>query len=233
MINNKSVSSNLFTRFLSKLLHKETYVHFWQTLKYAFYVIFHPADGFWDLIHAKRGSYSAANFIVILTLLTHVWKLQFTSFLILDVKWDEVNIFLEFATILAPLLIFCVCNWGVTTLFDGKGHLGDIYKGTAYALTPYPLIQLPLIVVSLFITKEEIAFYSVFNVISILWCTILIFMAMMMIHAYSFGKTVLFTIMTIFGMAVFVFIILLFFSMISQGVSYFISLGREVMFRLN
>jgi hypothetical protein len=221
------------TRRLKKLTDKSTYVRFRDTLKYSLYVIFHPADGFWDLIHAKRGSYAAANFIVILTLLTSVWRLRFTSFVVMNVHWEEVNIFEEFASILIPLLIFCVCNWALTTLFDGKGHLGDIYMGSAYALTPYSLIQIPIIILSNFVTKDEAAFYTVFDSISIIWCAILIFMAMMMIHQYSFGKTVLFTIITAFGMLVFIFIRLLFFSMISQGVAYFVSLGREIMFRLN
>jgi len=197
------------------------------------YVIFHPADGFWDLIHAKRGSYAAANFIVIVTLLTHIWKLQFTNFIILNVNWNRVNILMEIASILLPLAIFCICNWGVTTLFDGKGHLGDIYMGTAYAMTPYPLIQIPLIILSNVVTREEASFYWVFNNLSFIWMGILLFMAMMMIHAYGFGKTLIFTIFTAFGMLVFIFIMLLFFSMISQGIAYFVSLGREVVFRLN
>ncbi|MBR5402535.1 MAG: hypothetical protein IK102_12095 [Treponema sp.] len=225
--------SNFVTRRLKKLTLKETYVRFFSTLKYAFYVIFHPADGYWDLIHAKRGSYAAANFIVIMTLLTSVWRLRFTSFVVMQVHWEEINVFEQFAAILLPLAIFCICNWALTTLFDGKGHLGDIYMGTAYGLTPYPLIQIPIIIISNFVTVEEVAFYSIFNTISILWCAMLIFMAMMMIHQYGFFKTLMFTIFTIFGMLVFIFIMLLFFSMISQGIAYFVSLGREVIFRLN
>ncbi len=221
------------TKKIKKMGQKENYVKFLTTLKYAFYVIFHPADGFWDLTHAKRGSYSAANFIVFMTLLTHIWKLRYTNFLFLDVQWQKVNIFMEFATILLPLAIFCICNWGVTTLFDGKGTLGNIYMGTAYALTPYVLLQIPMIILSNVVTVEEGAFYVVFNNISLMWCLMLIFMAMMMIHAYSAGKTFLFMIFTIFGMLVFIFIMLLFFSMISQGVAYFVSLAKEVMFRLN
>ena len=220
-------------RKLNKLRQKETYVHFFETLKYSLYVIWHPADGFWDLIHAKRGSYAAANFIVIMTLLTHIWKLQFTNFVIMNVNWNRVNVLEEIATIILPLVIFCICNWGVTTLFDGKGHLGDIYMGTAYALTPYLLIQIPLILLSQIVTRDEAQFYWVFSDISFVWVGILLFMAMMMIHAYSFGKTLLFTVFTAFGMLVFIFIMLLFFSMISQGVAFFISLGREVIFRLN
>ena len=221
------------TRRLKKLTLKSTYTRFFDTLKYSLYVMVHPADGFWDLIHAKRGSYAAANFIVILTLLTQIWRLRFTSFVVMNVHWEYVNIFEEFATILLPLGIFCVCNWALTTLFDGKGHLGDIYMGSAYALAPYPLIQIPIIIISNFVTRDEVAFYAIFNNISLVWCGILIFMAMMMIHAYGFGKTLLFTIFTAFGMLVFIFIMLLFFSMISQGVAYFVSLGREVIFRLN
>ena len=225
--------SNFVTRRLKKLTLKETYVRFFSTLKYALYVMFHPADGDWDLIHAKRGSYAAANFIVILTLFTQIWRLRFTSFVVMNVYWEAVNIFKEFATILLPLAVFCICNWALTTLFDGKGHLGDVYMGTGYALAPYPLIQIPIIIISNFVTRDEVAFYTIFNTISIIWCAILLFMAMMMIHQYSFGKTLLFTVFTVFGMLVFIFIILLFFSMISQGVSFFVALGREIIFRLN
>ena len=221
------------TRKLKTLGQKEIYINFWKTLKYSLYVIFHPADGMWDLIHAKRGSYAAANFIVILTLLTHIWKLRFTSFLFNNLNWEKVNIFMEIASILLPLAIFCICNWACTTLFDGKGHLGDVYMGTAYALTPYPLIQIAVIIISRFVTADEGTFYTVFENLSMLWCLILIFMAMMMIHQYGFGKTLLFTFITLFGMLVFIFIMLLFFSMISQGVAYFVALGKEVMFRLN
>lgn len=221
------------TRRLKKFTQKATYKHFFDTLKYAWHVIFHPADGYWDLIHAKRGSYAAANFIVILTLLTRVWRLRFTSFVVMNVHWEEVNVFEEFATVIVILGVFCICNWALTTLFDGKGHLGDVYMGTAYGLAPYPLIQIPIIIISNFVTRDEVAFFDIFDTISLVWCGILIFMAMLQIHQYGFAKTLLFTIFTIFGMLVFVFIVLLFFSMISQGVAYFVSLGREVIFRLN
>ncbi len=221
------------TNKLAKLKQKETYKRFFNTLRYSLYVIFHPADGYWDLIHAKRGSYAAANFLVILTLFIHIWKLHFTSFMFNEKNWEKVNVLMEISSILVPLAIFCICNWACTTLFDGKGHLGDVYMGTAYALTPYIVIQLPLIILSNFVTVEEGTFYTVFNDISLLWCVMLLFMAMMMIHQYSFAKTLLFTIITVFGMLVFIFILLLFFSMISQGVAYFVSLAREIMFRLN
>lgn len=218
---------------LQKFGQKQTYIHFLQTLKYSLHVVFHPADGFWDLTHEKRGSYAAANFILLFTVLTHVWKLQWTSFLFLDVNWNKMNVLIQIASILLPLFIFCVCNWGVTTLFDGKGKLGEIYMCTCYALTPYVLLQIPMIILSHGVTGQEGTFYVFFNSLTFIWIGILIFMGMMMLHQYTFSKTLLFMIASAFAMLVFIFILMLFFSMISQGIAYFVSLGREILFRLN
>ena len=189
-------------------------------------------DGFWDLTHEKRGTYAAANTILIITLLVRVFKLQFTSFIFNKVYWEELNIFLYLASVLFPLALFVVGNWALTTLFDGKGRLGQVYMATCYALTPYPLIQIPLIIFSNGVTVDEAEFYTVVSGISLVWAALLIIAAMGQIHEYSMAKNILFMVASLFAMMVMIFILLLFFSMITQGVAYFISLGRELLFRL-
>lgn len=203
-----------------------------QSLKFALYCITHPFDGFWDLTHEKRGSIAAANTILILTLIVRIMKLQYTSFIFNKVYWPKVNIFLYLASILFPLALWCVGNWGLTTLFDGKGRLSQVYMATCYSMTPYPLIQFPLILFSNVVTVDEAEFYSVVSVISIIWAALLILAAMSQIHEYKMSKTLLFTVATGFAMLVMVFILLLFFSMISQGIAYFISIGKEILFRM-
>lgn len=217
---------------IASLKKKETFAHYLATLKFALYCITHPLDGFWDLTHERRGSLAAANTILFLTLLVRVMKLRYTSFIFMNVYWEGINIFLYIASVLFPLLLWVVGNWALTTLFDGKGRLGQVYMATCYALTPYPLMQFPLMIFSNFVTVDEMEFYTVLSVLSLVWTIALIFAAMMQIHEYSLGKNVLFTIASLFAMLVIVFILLLFFSMIAQGVSYFISLGREILFRL-
>ena len=217
---------------LASLKKKETYSRYFASLKFSLYCITHPLDGFWDLTHEKRGSLAAANTILFLTLLVRILKLPYTSFMFMMVYWEGINIFLYLASVVFPLALWCVGNWGLTTLFDGKGTLKQVYMATCYGLTPYPLLQLPMIFLSNVITAEEAEFYVVLGSFSMLWVGVLIVAAMMEIHEYKMGKTVLFTIATVFAMLVMVFILLLFFSMISQGVSYFISLYREIMFRL-
>ena len=83
-----------------------------------------------------------------------------------------------------------------------------------------------------YVTVDEREFYSVLSGISLVFAALLIVTAMGQIHEFSFGKNILFTIFTLFAMLVMIFILMIFFSMISQGVAYFISLGKEFLFRL-
>lgn len=217
---------------IASLVNKEKYRRYIDSLKFALYCITHPFDGFWDLTHEKRGTYAAANTILILTLIVRVAKLRYTSFIFLNVYWEELNIFLYLASIVFPLTLWVVGNWGLTTLFDGKGRLGQVYMATCYALTPYPLMQFPMMIFSNFVTVDEAEFYAVLGIISLVWAALLMIAAMSQIHEYSMSKTLLFTVMSLFAMLVIIFILMLFFSMITQGIAYFISLAREMMFRL-
>ena len=211
------------------LTPKEKYI---DSLKFARYCTTHPLDGFWDLTHEKRGTYAAANTILVLSLLIRIMKLRYTSFLFMDVYWEDLNIFLYLASILFPLSLWVVGNWGLTTLFDGKGKLGQVYMATCYAFTPYVLVQFPLMVFSNFVTVQEGQFYVVVSTLSLIYSALLVIAAMGQIHEYSAGKNLLFTVATLFAMLVMIFILMIFFSMISQGVAYFISLAKEFMFRM-
>lgn len=195
-------------------------------------MIVHPFDGFWDLKHENRGTLAAANILVFLTLLARLLSLQFTSFLFLDVNWENVNIWLEIAEILLPLLIFVVANWALTTLFDGKGGMKDVYITTAYALTPFPLIQIPLCIISNVLAIDEGALYTFFSALSVVWCAALLLCGLMQTHEYTMGKTVLSLFATLIGMAVIIVLLMLVFSMTSEAISYFVSLGREIIIRL-
>ena len=217
---------------LASLKKKETYTRYFKSFKFAFYCMTHPLDGYWDLTHEKRGSLAVANTILILTLVARITSLQFTSFIFNQVYWPEINIFLYLGSIVFPLALWVVGNWALTTLFDGKARLPQIYIATCYAMLPYPLFQFPLIIFSNVVTVNEAEFYTLINTIVLIFCGIYIVVAMMQIHEYTMSKTILFTAFSIFAMLVIVFILLLFFSMISQGIAYFVSIVREILFRI-
>ncbi len=202
------------------------------SLKYALHLVIHPLAGFWDLIHEKKGSIGAANIIVALVLVTRLIRLRFTGFMFLDVYWPNVSIWTEVLQILAPLLLFVVANWAITTLFDGKGSLKHVYMGVAYALTPYILLQIPMVIMSNFVTADEGMFYGLFDGLSLLWCGMLILSGLMKIHDYSLGKTVLSTLVSVVGMLAIALLCLIFFSMFSEAIGYFTSLVQEIRIRI-
>lgn len=202
------------------------------SVKYLFYVLFHPFDGFWDLVHEKRGSLAAAHTFVALFLLTRVVKLLFTNFQFMNAPLQYINIFEQCGSLLLPFLILCIANWGMTTLFDGKGRFQDIYMAMSYALMPYVLIQLPLVFLSNMITYEEAAFYSVLMSVSIIWCLLLVFVGLMEVHDYGPGKTLIFLFVTVLGALIIIFLLLVFFSLLSDAIGYFVSMYREISFRL-
>ena len=217
---------------LSRKINKQSFQKFLDSFKYAFYVITHPFDGFWDLVHEKRGSMAAANPLLILPVLTNLWSMRFTNFMFNDVRWERVNIWQQVLGLLAPLLIYCVANWCLTTLFDGKGRLKDIYMGMCYSLTPYILIMNPVTIISNFVTDEEGAFLAYFNVLAIAWAAIWILISVMQIHDYSLMKAILAIAFSAVGMMIIVFLIMLFFSLVSDAVAFFISIGKEILFRI-
>ncbi len=203
------------------------------SLRYSLYVITHPFDGFWDLVHEKRGTLAAAHTFLILFLLTRVLKLMLTSFQFISAPVQYINVFEEMGSLALPFLILCLANWAMTTLFDGKGRFKDIYMAMCYALVPYILIQLPMILVSNMLTYEEGSFYSVFLTVSVIWCVFLVFVGLMQVHDYGPGKTLVFIVVTVLGAAVIIFLLLVFFSLLSDAAAYFVSMYREIVFRLN
>jgi hypothetical protein len=214
------------------LNNKEWWQHIGKTLKYSLYVCTHPLDGFWDLTHEKRGSMGAANIIIGLAVIIEVLRLTLTNFQFVKINMEYFNSLIVALRILLPVGLWTVANWSLTTLMDGKGRMFEIYMSVCYALTPYVIINMIMIILSQFITFEEGAIYWVLAGFSAVWTGILILAAMMMVHDYSLVKTILSSLLTIVGMGVMVFIFVIFFSLISDAVAYFISLYKEILFRL-
>lgn len=214
------------------VINKSKARKFLDSLRYALYVITHPFDGFWDLTHEKRGSLASAHVLVVLFFLTNLWSMRYSNFMFNNVLWEKVNIWMQIAGNIAPIIIYSAANWCLTTLFDGKGRFSDVYIGTAYALTPYIILTNLSTILSNFVTVEEGAFITIFSTLALIWCGFLILVSVMQIHDYSLGKAVLAIIASVAGMMIIVFLLLLFFSLISDGIAYFVSIYKEIMFRV-
>jgi len=215
-----------------KYLEKAWWQRLGTTLKYSLYVSTHPLDGFWDLTHENRGSIAAANVILFVMVITEIMRLTLTSFQFITINMEYFNAIIVLMRVLLPVFLWTVANWSLTTLMDGKGKMFEIYMAVCYALAPYVIINVILIVLSQFITFDEGAIYWVLGGFSMLWTGMLILAGMMMVHDYSLVKTILSSLLTVVGMGVMVFIFVVFFSLVSDAVAYFISLYKEILFRV-
>lgn len=187
-----------------------------EKLRYTGYLLGHPLDGFWDLKHEKRGSLSAATVILVSACFTRVFASRYTGFLFRASDSGNVSLMFEAAKILVPFLLWCIVNWAVTTLVDGKGSFRDIYMATAYALAPVIIVYIPLTVVSNFMTLGEGTYYALFFNIALIWTVAMVLAGNMEIHDFSLSKTILTCVITIAGIGVVIYVGLLFFSFIDQ-----------------
>lgn len=204
----------------------------WQALRYSIHVIFHPADGFWDLKHEKRGSVSAATILLILIVIAFIFTRQYTGFALNYSKIEELNIIMESLSVLIPFLLWCLVNWALTTLWDGKGRMKDIYVASAYALTPLFLVYIPATILSNYLTIEEGTFYYLFLAIGAVWTFALLFMATLVTHDYSVGMTFFTMIATVIGIGMVCFVGLLLFYVVDQVIQFAHELYVELTFRV-
>lgn len=202
-----------------------------KTIKYAFHVIFHPFDGFWDLKREKRGSLAAALTFVALTIITLTLEKQKTAFLFNPYRLEYINVVVDIVTVLLLYILWCVANWCLTSLMDGEGKFKDIAIATGYSLFPIILLRLPMILLSYMLTSSEGSFYEVIGVVSYLWAGALLILGTMITHQYTVKKTLLTCICTIVGMGVIMFIGLLFFNVIQQMITFISIIYEEIRFR--
>jgi len=217
---------------MNYFVDKAWWEHVGKTLKYSLYTSTHPLDGFWDLTHEKRGSFAAANIIVAVSVIIEVLRMTLTSFQFVRVNMENFNAVIVFMRILLPVFLWTLANWSLTTLMDGRGRMGEIYMAVAYALAPSVIINAVMIILSQVLTFDEAAVYRFLSGLSIGWTALLIIAGMMMVHDYSLAKTFLSSFLTIIGMGIIVFIFIIFFSLVSDSIAYFVSLYKEILFRV-
>ena len=201
-------------------------------LKYSFYILVHPFDGFWCAKSEKRGNAKSATIIIGLVILVYILSRQMTGFIFNFNDPKEINIISEILSVIIPVALWCFSNWGITTLMDGEGTLKDVYIACAYALVPLVIINIPMIVLSNVVALEEAEIYYVLNTFSVLWVGFLLVVGTMTIHQYTLKKTVLTIIIAVVGMALMLFLALLFFALIQQLINFLYIFYKEFMLRL-
>lgn len=201
-------------------------------LRYSFYVLTHPFDGFYDLKHENRGSLLLATVYILLWVISNVLVHDVTSFLYNETGLQLVSIQTEFNKVLIITLLFCIGNWSITTLMEGEGRFRDIYMVFGYSTLPLSLINIPLAFLSQSFTYAESAYYGILTVLAGIWFFFLLFTGIMTVHQYTVTKMLITSVLTVIAMLALAFIYLLFFHLISEFVMYVTAIWQELSFRV-
>jgi len=203
----------------------------WEQVVYAFHIIFHPFDGFWDMKHEKRGGLKGAITVLVFTILGFIYYALGQSF-IFDPYQFGISFISEILSIIVPLILWIVANWCLTTLFDGEGSMKDITVATCYALLPIPMMLIPATLLTNVLSLDEAGIVSLVATIGYVWAFFLIFLGTMVVHDYSLSKNIIITVSTIVGMAFIMFVGVLFSGLVTKLFSFVYNIYTELALRI-
>ncbi len=203
---------------------------FKQEVMYAFHLIFHPFDGFWDLKHERRGSVRAGILYVALALLAICYNAVGRAY-IFNPRAGNVNIFSTCLSLIVPIVLWVVSNWCLTTLFEGEGSIKDIFISTCYSLVPLILLMIPATALTNVLTANQASIYNLLISIGWVWVFMLLFFGTMVTHDYPLMKNVLTMIGSVVGMAFIMFCGVLFSTLMVKMVSFISGIITELSYK--
>ncbi|MCR5584092.1 MAG: YIP1 family protein [Lachnospiraceae bacterium] len=200
-------------------------------IKYFFYTMSHPMDGFYWIRHKDRGSVLLAIILVALFSFSFTLNRLHSGFVVNEIDKRGVDSFYELVGILAFYLILCVSNWSITCLMNGEGRLKDIAIAIGYGTFPITVGMIVTTLFSHFLAEGEQVFYTLVLGICIAYGILLILMGIMQVHNYTLGKTLLTVLLTFIAFLIIVFLLLLLSNLIGAVINFFVSVYREIIFK--
>jgi len=202
-----------------------------EKIKYLFYTLSHPMDGFYRIRHQEKGSVPVAVLSVILMSFAFTANRLLAGFVVNDVDPRSVDSVYELMSVLILFALMCISNWSVTCLMNGEGRLKDIAVAIGYGTVPVTITLILATILSGFIADGEQAFYLVLLYAGITYGIIVMLIGIMQVHNYTLGKTILTLILTFAAFLVIVFLILLLFDLTGKVMTFFKSIYTEIIFR--
>jgi hypothetical protein len=201
-------------------------------VKYALYVTTHPFNGFWNIKMKIDGSKTGAAIILALYVITSLFNVKFSGYLFNPQYGMKVNILVEISKIAVPFILWSVSNWCFTTLMQGEGTFENIATATGYSLTPLLAYNIIMIFLSNFLTIQEGMFISVIGGMSFFIFGFLMLVNVVVIHQYTLIKAIITIFLTLLGMAVMVFLIILCFNLLQEIIDTAKSIINEIVLRI-
>lgn len=200
-------------------------------IKFPAFILAHPLKGFDYFKREKKARMSVAISFIIITIILRVLEFQYSGFVVNQQNPNELNTFQEIAFIIFPILLFVVSNWSVTTLFDGKGKMKEIFMMICYSLFPLIIAKIIGLIFSNIIVEEEVGFYLLIMGLGSFLMVYMLFFGLISIHEYGVLKCIGSILGTVLALLVLLFILLLGFDLFQQIYGFIYTIYREISLR--
>jgi len=191
------------------------------------YCLRHPVDGFEQFRHRKLYFMPLATSVILFWMVAAIVKSYSTAYIYNSV---DINTYNPLSTVLSTVglfLIFVVSNWCIASFIEGKGTFSHIFCMTAYSLIPYIVTELICIPLSYMLTADEAIFITIIKAIGIIWSAVVIYLGTYAIHQFSAGKTFGSLILTVVGMIIILFVLIMIYTLLQQAFGFVYSLYVE------
>ena len=197
-----------------------------------FYTIMHPFNCSYDIRFKEKGNTVFTIIILTVFFLTSIYQRQNTGYIFNNNKLSELNVFLQFISVVLPFVLFVISNWIVAILMNGTGRFRDIWIYGAYCCVPFILGNIVSVWLSNILVREE-PFGGYVQVAGAAWSLINLFIGLMIMHEYGFTQNVFSCICTIFVMFILLFLIMLVGNLASDLYGFVMTVAKELIFRMS
>jgi tetratricopeptide (TPR) repeat protein len=200
-------------------------------LHYIAYLMIHPADGFAELRYNHKYSLLYANCIAALWFLTACLNSNYNGFIFRPVTDSEFDIFISIGSTVGALGLFTLVNWLLSTFFEGKGRLKEIWIYLSYSMLPLVAGNLLELVLTNVLSADEAVFISVLRTGVLVWTLLLGFIALSKLHQYGTIKCLFTVFCTVAGILILLFLVFLMINLWTQVVGFVGMIVKEVTYR--
>ena len=201
-------------------------------IRTALHTFIHPFDTFNAIRWKGHGSLFIAGLILLLYYGLSVFGILKGGFMYYDVNLEWYSALYTFLPTVGLMILWVIINWAVCTLLEGKGKMRHIFTVACYALLPKLISTILMLVFSYTLLPDENGIIGIVNTVCDIWFYLLMFLGAMTVHEFTFARTVGTTILTLLGMALAVFIILMILILFQDFYSFIVSVIKETAFRL-
>ena len=201
-------------------------------LQYWGHSLLHPFDGFFEIRFRNHGSLLIATLLLIAYGILRCLSYQYTGFVMNFNNIEEMDALSIFISTISVVLLASVSNWTITTLFNGKGKLEDIYIVICYSLTVLIIGDVVVTFASNFVATEEVMILTSIQMVCYVYFVFLLVAGLGTIHEYGFGGNLASMVLTVVAAAVILFIGVLLFTMLERMFNFVTSVSEELMRRL-